>query len=339
MSIGIVIIGRNEGERLRRCLLSVVESDRRVVYVDSGSCDGSCVLAHSMHVDVVELSTNAPYTAARARNTGFKQLMEVDPRIEFVQYVDGDCEVDLNWIDTAALALGARPDVAVVCGRRRERFPRASIYNLLCDMEWDSRPGEATECGGDAMFRVQPLRDSGGYKEDLIAGEEPELCVRLRNAGWKILRLDAEMTLHDAAMTRFGQWWRRNVRAGFAYAGGAHLHGNSPVQHWVKQTRSNWVWGAIFPLAAVLLAWSTRGLSVALLACLMLLLVAKIFQHELRRGRSHYEARLYAFFCAVGKFPQAYGQLMHASRRVLRRQSTLIEYKTHASLNEVSPSC
>ena len=78
------------------------------------------------------------------------------------------------------------------------------------------------------MLRANTLEAVDGYREDLIAGEEPELCVRLRTKGWRIWRLDAEMTLHDAAMTCFSQWWRRAVRAGYSYGQGAHLHGSPP---------------------------------------------------------------------------------------------------------------
>src|SRR5207248_7579001 len=132
------------------------------------------------------------------------------------------------WLERAEQELKVRPEVAVVCGRRRERFPEGSVYNRLCDMEWDTPVGEAESCGGDAMMRVKAVRATGGYRAALIAGEEPELCLRLREAGWKVLRLDAEMTLHDAAMTRFGQWWKRAVRAGHAFAEVSWLHRTSP---------------------------------------------------------------------------------------------------------------
>jgi GT2 family glycosyltransferase len=325
---GIILIGRNEGERLRRCLKSLVGSSTRIIYVDSGSTDGSTDHARSMGVEVVELSTAAPFTAARARNAGFNKLLLLEPSAEFVQFVDGDCEVNPTWISTALAALASHPEVAVVCGRRRERFPDASIYNRLCDMEWDTLPGEVSECGGDAMFRVEPFKKSGGYREDLIAGEEPELCVRLRQAGWKILRVDAEMTLHDAAMTRFGQWWKRNIRNGHAFAEGAALHGRSPQRHWSRQARSNWVWGAILPAMALLLAWPTRGLSLLAMLALLVLLTLKVARYELRRGRTREDALLYAVFCTLGKFPQAYGQLAFVFRRAFGRQPTLIEYKT-----------
>ena len=107
------------------------------------------------------------------------------------------------------------------------------------------RQAEARAFGGDVMIRAAALENVGGYRDDLIAGEEPELCIRLRAAGWRIWRLPYEMTSHDAAMTRFSQWWRRAMRAGYAFAQGAHLHGASPERHWVWESRRAWLWAAM----------------------------------------------------------------------------------------------
>ncbi|MCE9606893.1 MAG: glycosyltransferase [Planctomycetia bacterium] len=212
--IGVVAIGRNEGERLRTCLRSLVGRAGAVVYVDSGSTDGSVALARSLGAEVVELDLALPFTAARARNAGFERLRQVLPAVEFVQFVDGDCEVRSGWLADAIAAFEGQPRWAVVCGRRRERRPEASVFNRLCDIEWDTPVGEASACGGDALMRVVAFVEVGGFDDSLIAGEEPEMCVRMRRHGWTIHRLAAEMTWHDAAMTRLGQWWKRTVRAG-----------------------------------------------------------------------------------------------------------------------------
>jgi GT2 family glycosyltransferase len=325
-AIGVIIIGRNEGQRLRRCLASVTGSAARVVYVDSGSSDGSPAAAREMGVDVVQLDTTIPFTAARARNTGMQRLRALDPAIELVQFVDGDCEVEPGWLTTAAAALADRPDVALVCGRRRERFPDASVYNRLCDLEWDTPIGEATECGGDAAMRAAAFDQAGGYDPTLIAGEEPELCVRLRSRGWKIVRLDAPMTLHDAAMTRFGQWWKRNVRNGHAFAEGSAMHGRSPARHWVRQARSNWIWGAAVPMLAVAAAWPTRGLSLLLLGAYPVQ-AFRIYRSALRQGRSDRDAMLMGIFYTLGKFPAAVGQARYLLSRWRGRRLQLIEYK------------
>jgi GT2 family glycosyltransferase len=323
---GVVAIGRNEGERLRRCLQSIGTDAAAVVYVDSASTDGSVALARSLGVETVELDMDIPFTAARARNEGFQRLLLIAPQLELVQFIDGDCEIVPGWLEHASQALEARPDTAVVCGRRRERFPEASVYNRLCDLEWDTPIGEAEACGGDAMMRIEPLRAAGGYRNSLIAGEEPELCLRLRTAGWKIVRLDAEMTLHDAAMTRFGQWWKRMVRAGHAFAEVSWLHRAEPLRMWNRETRSNWFWGLVLPLLSVVPAWWTFGLSLLLLLGYTVL-GWRIYRGRRRRGDPGKTAALYALFCVLGKFASVAGQLRYHWHRLLARPSTLIEYK------------
>jgi GT2 family glycosyltransferase len=252
-SCGVVAIGRNEGERLRQCLQSVIGKVAGVVYVDSGSTDGSVAMAQAMGVLVVELDMSVPFTAARARNAGFARLLESLPQLAYIQFVDGDCEVVAGWLEHASEFLDNHDDVAVVCGRRRERYPQRSIYNALCDIEWDAPLGEVRACGGDALMRAAAFRAVDGFRPDMIAGEEPELCIRLRASGGRIWRLGEEMTLHDAAMLRFGQWWQRSKRAGYAFALGAYLHGRPPERHYVRHARRALFWGVALPLLTALL--------------------------------------------------------------------------------------
>jgi len=324
--LGIVLIGRNEGDRLIRCLESVVGRASAVVYVDSGSTDGSVSEALRRGVSVIELDLNQPFTAARARNAGFEGLRALKPSLKYVQFLDGDCEVASDWLTRARTELEEKPEAAVVCGRRRECVPEASIYNRLIDMEWDTPIGEAEACGGDALMRVSAFEEVGGFDPTLIAGEEPELCVRLRLQGWRIYRIDAEMTRHDAAMTRFGQWWRRSVRSGHAYAEGAARHGRSPARHWVRQTSSNWFWGLVVPACAIGLAWPTSGLSLALLAGYPLI-AYRAARSKRRHGIPTRDAALYGLFCALGKFPQMIGQCKYLLGTLSGRRSTIIEYK------------
>lgn len=265
--IGTVLIGRNEGDRLVRALDAArAEIAGPIVYVDSGSTDGSLAAAEAAGAEIVLLDTSDGFTAARARNAGLAALTERNNPPELVQFIDGDCALRDGWIATATAFLDAHSEVGVVCGRRRERFPEASLYNRLTDAEWDTPVGEARSCGGDALMRMNAINGVGGYNPGLIAGEEPELCVRLRQAGWKIWRLDAEMTWHDAAMTRFGQWWKRTRRAGHAFAEGAAIHGAPPERHNVTPTRRALIWGAGLPLAILLgLFFTPWALALALL--------------------------------------------------------------------------
>jgi GT2 family glycosyltransferase len=319
--IGAVAIGRNEGERLKRCLESLTGTV--AVYVDSGSADESAKLALRSGTEVVDLDMHIPFTAARARNAGFRKLQEVAPDLPYVQFVDGDCELAADWLLSAATFLEGHSDVGAVCGRRRERFPDRSIYNWLCDREWEGPAGEVRACGGDVMIRASALTAVGGYRDDVIAGEEPELCVRLRSAGWRIWRLENEMTLHDAAMTNFIQWWRRAVRAGYAFAQGAYLHGAPPERHFVWESQRAWIWGVWLPLACLAVGlifplWGWAAWSIYPL---------QVLRQTIRNAGSLRQRATLAFFQTLARFPEALGQIKFMRNRLSGRQAQLIEYK------------
>lgn len=316
--VGAVVIGRNEGERLRACLSSVLPSVQQVVYVDSGSSDGSVELAQALGAHVVALEMTQPFTAARARNAGWRKLLSLAPGLRYVQFIDGDCEVVPGWMDAALGHMEGHERCVVVCGRRRERYPERSIYNRMCDIEWNTPVGEALSCGGDALFRVDALTQVGGYRDSLIAGEEPELCLRLRRQGGRVHRIDYDMTRHDAAITRWGQWWRRTVRAGHAYAEGAWLHGASPDRHWVKPTVRALVWGVLLPLLIVVCG---------LLAGPWGWLLALVYPAQWLRLSLRDRSPQIAFFTVMGKFAEAQGVLTFLRRRMLGRAGRLIEYK------------
>ena len=315
-TVGAVIIGRNEGDRLIRCLASVVPVVDRAVYVDSGSSDDSVSAARAAGVEVVELDVALPFTAARARNAGLERLRAAGAP-DYVQFIDGDCELQPGWIATARAFLESHPAAAVVCGRRRERFPEATLWNRLIDIEWDSPVGLARACGGDSLMRSAPLIAAGGFREDFIAGEEPELCYRLRQGGWEVHRIDAEMTLHDAAMTRFSQWWKRSRRAGHTYAEGAALYGRGPERYNVARERRSLMWGAGVPLAAGL------GALVTPWALLILLAWPAQAARLMLRG----EGWERAVFLTLGKVAEAQGAIGYRLAQWRGRKVRLIEYK------------
>ena len=320
---GVVVIGRNEGERLRRCLTSVIGRGSEVVYVDSGSTDGSVAMAANLGAHIVELDRSHPFTAARARNAGFEFLLKVAEGIDIVQFVDGDCEVEANWLEEACRFLADSPRVGVTFGRRRERFPEHSIYNQLCDLEWDVASGETRSCGGDAMIRAGAFLEVGGYRPDLIAGEEPELCVRLRRRDWTVFCLDRPMTIHDADITHFAQWWKRTVRAGYAFSQVSRLHGAAPERQWVVESRRAWIWGAGIP-SAILAATAAFGPLALLLALIYPAQVARLYWLRKRHMPIPLAASV---FHVLGRFPETIGQVKSELDLCFGRVVKLIEYK------------
>lgn len=315
--VAAIAIGRNEGERLIRCLASLEGQVAPIVYVDSGSTDGSVEAARAAGAHVVDLDLTKPFTAARARNAGLARLAAIDPDGLYVQFLDGDCELREGWIEIALAEIETDSKVAVICGRRRERAPEATRWNRLIDMEWDTPIGEADACGGDALMRRAALEEVGGYRDDMIAGEEPEMCFRMRARGWRIRRIDAEMTWHDAALTRWGQWWQRNRRAGHAFGEAAALHGQSPERFRVADVRKVVFWGLVLPLVTVL------GLLVSVWALAVLLVYPLQVLRLVAKGMDCDQA----VFITLGRFPEAQGWMDYGWARMTGKKRGLIEYK------------
>lgn len=316
-SIGVVAIGRNEGERLVRSLASLQGRTGRIVYVDSGSTDGSVEAAQAAGAEIVVLDPARLFTVSRARNAGFFHLLETGDPPDFVQFIDGDCEVQPGWIETAVAFLEAHPDIAAVSGRRRERFPEATIWNHLIDLEWDKPTGETVAFGGDVMMRRVALEAVGGYDPDTIVGEEAETGIRLQRKGWRSWQLVDEMTLHDVAMTQFRQWWRRARRGGYGYGEAVALYGAPPERHKVVESRRALFWGLAVPGVAVLGAFVTPWALLLLLAWPLQVL------RLILRGTPP----LQAVFLMVGKVPEALGILEFWIKRRLLRTAERIDYK------------
>lgn len=324
--VGGILIGRNEGERLVRALGSIAGRFAGVVYVDSGSKDDSVRAAKAAGAEVVELDTSRPFTAARARNAGFERLMHCFPQTRLIQFLDGDCQLADGWIDVAARSFRERGDLAVVCGRVRERFPDRTPYNKFLQLEWDRPLGLTTTCGGIAMVRVDVFSDAGGFDPTLIAGEEAEFCYRVRQRGWSVLRVSGEMAVHDADIRSFGQFWTRCVRSGYGFAEGAWRYGSASEQYNLRQLLSILFWGLCLPVVVLLTAMPTRGLSLVLLLSYARL-YRKLMRLQFSRGSSQALSRLYARLILIGKFPQAVGVLRFLAVCLLGRRGRLIEYK------------
>lgn len=327
-AVGVVVIGRNEGARLRGCLEALLRLGvEALVYVDSGSRDGSAGLARSLGVDTFELDPARPFSAARARSEGTQRLLQRHPALQKIQFVDGDVVLAEGWLAAAARVLDEVPGVAAVNGRLAEQHPERSIYNRLCEIEWNqAEAGEIESFGGNVMIRVSGLREAGGWNPAVIAAEDDELAIRLRRAGGRIHRLDRLMGYHDAAITSLRQWWIRAVRCGHAYAQVSSLHGADPALHFGPQLRRTVLWGALVPAGALGLALPTLGLSLLALGAYPL--------RALRTGRSAHnrgiplrDALSWGVACTVSSVPEVLGVAKFYRNRFLGKASSIIEHK------------
>jgi len=329
--IGVVVIGRNEGERLVNCLKSLLRQNCEkipIIYVDSGSSDGSCEKAQELGVEVVNLDLSTPFTAARARNAGFTKLRENHPEVIAVQFLDGDCEMLEGWLSSTAKTIEENPDVVAVCGFREERYPEKSVYNRICNVEWQmGKIGEILNFGGDVMIRAETLAAIGGYNEKVIAAEDDEVSIRLRQTGGKIVRLAGIRVIHDANMHNAKQWWQRAKRSGYGFAQVAYLHGKSPEQKFLKELRRTWLWGMIVPVIAIALVVVSHGLSLLLFLRYPLTAIKVIYQSH-KQGFTWKDSLAWGISCSLSAFPAVLGTIRFYWDLLNKKQHTIIEYKT-----------
>lgn len=322
LSLGAVAIGRNEGERLKNCLRSLVPVCDRVVYVDSGSSDDSVAFARSMGVIVVELDRDRPFTAARARNAGFAALAQDGVLPDLVQFVDGDCTVEPGWLLAGRSHLQQNPGLGLVTGWRSELFPEASAYNSLFQADWHRPAGPIRTCGGDMMVRSGAFQQIGGFNPEVIAAEDDDFCLRLGKAGWGLERLPVQMTWHDAAMKSFRAWWRRSTRDGHGYAQVGHLH----PEHFRRERLRGWVYGLVLPVVFLLglVVWPWLLLGVALVYLASFLRTARNFA-----PRAPVKQRLLqqTGLLTLSKIPNVAGMLTFYRRLWAGRDMNIIEYK------------
>lgn len=328
MNAGIVVIGRNEGERLVACLRSLMAASRPVVYVDSGSSDGSPQKAEDMGVEVISLDLSFPLSAARARNEGLRRIVRDNPSLEYVQFLDGDCTLCIGWLEAGIEVLERDQSLAAVFGNIEETQAGKSIYNKLCALEWQSHPGKLESCGafgGNSMIRVKTFVDVGGFNPQVIAGEDAELAARMLLAKYQIEKLDRPMVRHDANITRFGQWWRRSVRSGHAIGQRAHIHGCSILKDSRRERASVMIWGMAIPLLIVVASLISVWLGAAV-GALYGVLAWRIWRYRQRKGNSAVDAAIYAAFTVLGKLPEALGLLRFWRNQFVKRYQ-IIEYK------------
>lgn len=327
-TFGIIIIGRNEGDRLRTCFESMGNIDCAKIYVDSGSTDNSVAIAKTHGVDTVELDPIRRFSAARARNEGFDRLLQLNPTIAFVQFIDGDCTLLPGWLETASEALSALPERAAVIGHLIERNIDASPYNRLCALEWRSNPGDLTDygaLGGISMMRAEVFRNLGGFNPDVIAGEDSELGVRMGLAGYKVTKLDHPMATHDANITQFSQWWKRAVRGGHAVGQRSFLNGKTAQKDCVKERNSTFFWGFGVP-ALILFGWiPTQGYSLFLISAYFLL-AYRVLRFRLKQGDSFDDAWFYTKYLLLTKFANTIGLIKFYINK-LSEHYEIIEYK------------
>ena len=206
--VSIVIIGKDEAATLAASILSARQAlaesglSGEILYVDSGSLDGSRRIACEMDVPVMVIPRDRA-NAARARNAGLARA-----RGTWVHFLDGDMELLPGWLG-AAVARAQACTLDGVGGTVVEAMEGASAWSRAFGYDWNARGPRAGEIGGAGLWRRAALSAVRGFDEALDVGEDPDLCRRIEEQGYRIERLDLPMATHRLGLESFGAWWRR----------------------------------------------------------------------------------------------------------------------------------
>jgi GT2 family glycosyltransferase len=221
-----------------------------------------------------------------------------------------------------------------VCGQRRELYPQNSIYNLVLDLDWIGSGGFVDSCGGDALFRRSVLEQTKGYDSTLIAGEEPDLCRRIRSEGLKVFRIDQLMTLHDLNITSLGQYWKRAVRTGYAYAEVSSRYRYTSDPLWRGESIRNFkqVSALVLMCLALIYFLFTQsalilGTTLIIFSLIFMLLINRSMRICSWKTNERSTQFLYVLHSYFQQLPIFQGQINYFLNQLLRQKKNLIEYK------------
>lgn len=224
--LAIIIVSTNEGKWLKHCLPTVfaraggASLDVVVVDNDSTDCTREFVEGEFPQVRLV-----------RSRNRGFahgnnRGLETTTAR--YVLFLNPDTEIVQGTFGGIIAELDRRPDVGLVGVRQLtpdgelfptiRRFPSATraLGDALRSERWPVQPswsGERVldrsayereqECdwtSGSFMLARREALQSAGFLDErfFIYSEEPDLCLRIKRAGWKVLHVPSMAIIHHA---------------------------------------------------------------------------------------------------------------------------------------------
>lgn len=209
-SISVIIAGHNEAASIRRCVVSLREQsvrDLEIICVDDGSTDGMADVLYRLRAE--GLIQAALVCRVRSGKSSACNLALSRAHGAVVVNVDIDCTFDRDAIANIVRPL-ADPNVGAVCGNIAVRNAGASFIAGIQSVEYligislgkralDFLNVVACASGAFSAFRRSALEAVGGM--DVGPGEDLDLTLRLRQAGWRIRFAHEAWCLTDVPAT------------------------------------------------------------------------------------------------------------------------------------------
>lgn len=265
--LSVVVVAKNEEDRIGACLESVFAAAERVVpafevvLVDSASTDRTVEIAREYPVTVLRIPEEHTVAGGAGRFVGESV---VDG--EMVLHVDGDMILTETWLPRAVEYLREHEDVVGVEGHLNSS---------------DRETVETVEMiGGVMLFDGSALRSIGGFDPFLLSNEDVDVGYRLSAAGYRLVRLPEVSADHPEGpeLYELVRRWRAGYYLGPGQAIRKSLSSPRVLSKFVARQRYK----------LLLLAWVAAGVvsaaSVGLLAVWALLSMGAAAAIASRRG-------------------------------------------------------
>jgi GT2 family glycosyltransferase len=197
--ISIIIKTLNEEGNVSRAIESSLQAAAslggEVIVADSGSTDRTVELAMRYPILVVQLSDPKQRCCGIAPQLGFQHS-----KGKYIYILDGDMELDTNFLKEAIAVLQSDPSIGGVGGIVREmRFDNLEFENRARHfLRRQVKHGSDVDClTGGGLYRRAAIEDVSYISDRNLHGfEEYDLGARLRVKGWRLVRLESHAVDH-----------------------------------------------------------------------------------------------------------------------------------------------
>lgn len=211
--ISVIIPVRNDAARLAVCLRSLREqlypSQRwELIVVDNGSTDTSREVARQWGATVLCFPG---LTVGALRNRGVAASSG-----DILAFVDADHELPPDWLHHGLAALEAEEGVAAV-GAPCDVPMHATWVQRCWGVHRLRRRGRHITRwlgAGNLFVRREAFVRAGGFREDLVAAEDVDLCLRLTQKAGKVVCDPAIVNRHHGEPATLWQFIRKEYWRG-----------------------------------------------------------------------------------------------------------------------------
>ncbi len=222
--LSVIVVNYNTAAFLRRCLDSLSSQGDialKAIVVDNASEDNSQEMVRNEFPWVELVANRQNLGFSRANNQALRSC-----RSKYVHFLNPDTEVREGALVAMTRFMDSHPRVGLAGNRivNPDGSPQSSVEHRYPGQKYargelKGLAGEiAWVLGASMIARMRLIEDLGGFDERFsLYGEEQDLCLRIRKAGWAIGFIPEAVVVHwggrSEQNTLPGEIWKKKFEA------------------------------------------------------------------------------------------------------------------------------